>query len=843
MATYTGSWAPSSGANRRMRLILDVTVPTPSPGQTSITVTGTVSVQVGYGVTWRNDPVLSWSGSLLGSGSAQRDLVVGTNGTVQIHSFSQSVSLGSSATTRSVSFSYKGVGYIGSNVTATVAATVSIPPLATVPAPGSVSITRVNDTRVRITWTGGNAHDIEVRRIKTAGASGSDWNDWERLGPLGASRASGTEYNVSTGYKWMARVRRQSGTVWSAWSNSSNRARLFSAPPAPTGLAVTRQADNRHTITWTLGDTASNRPTSQRIEKWSEWAGGWVLVATVAGSVRSYVDTGNHENDRLRWRVRADNAAGVSGWAYTGYVNTTPYGALSLAAERSGPAAVQLTWQNRHNSTTLTLSVQAQTSSNLGATWSAWADMAGHTGLSQATQSRAVSGLDAGLWYRFRVATVAPNTAPNPTLYGYSAASGIIRPAAKPAVPTTLAPSGVVSSAEDVLFRWRHNPTDASDQTAYELRYRTVGDTVWTTLTGTSTATQTRLVPITVPDLWEWQVRTKGQHADYSDWSALGVFEVLDPPTVTITNPVDGGTWPSNRLTVTIAYSDSTGSSMTGWRAELVDATDELVEQITGGPTAPIRFGTDLENHEDYTVRVWVTSGTGLQSLPAETAFTVDFLPPEAPGLDVVWDEPNGISRITVENYAGDGVTTVDTTHNRVERSTDLGATWVALDPDLPLDVGMEDALVPLGTIVWYRAAAISTLDTEATTVVEVTTTSSRVWITGRDGATLMVLANPSLDIQDGHERVSEMYYGRSKPTPHYGEGRPVTVGVSGDLVRDEGYGQDVQPLLGQDVFYRDPTGRAFWASVTSGFGRTMDSGGHQREGISFTVEQIHVDA
>lgn len=223
---------------------------------------------------------------------------------------------------------------------------------------------------------------------------------------------------------------------------------------------------------------------------------------------------------------------------------------------------------------------------------------------------------------------------PSGTTYvrGYSAATGIIRPAAKPSPPSLLAPSGVVSSAEPVVFRWRHNPTDGSDQTAFELQHRPVGSVEWVTVTGTSTNVQRASDEITTPDLYEWRVRTKGQHATWSPWSDTGAFEVLDPPSVTITSPTDDEAIHSNRARITIEYADATEAAMTRWRAELLDADGELLENLNGrGQVEVIRFRTELDNLTTYRSRVWVTSGTGLESAPAEVMFSTDFLPPATP--------------------------------------------------------------------------------------------------------------------------------------------------------------------------------------------------------------------
>lgn len=850
MATVYGAWAPNSSTNQRMRLRLDYTVPTPSPGQTSVTVTGTIRVGAYYGFTWRHDPILSWSGTLLGSGSQQKDVIVSTGGETQIHSFSVSVPIGTSASSKTVNFALTGVGYVGSRTVARVSATVALPARATVAAPTSVAITRVSNTRVRVTWGGGTAHDVQLRRRAVAGSNTSAWGPWTTFGSMGTARASGVEYNVASGYVWQAAVRRQAGSSWSLYTWSSNTASTFEAPNPPTGVTVTRQADDRHTLSWSVATSASTPIVDQVVQRWSHTHPNWMKVATVGSSSRAWVDTQNLANHEIKYRVITRNAINV-GTGDSAPFRTTPYAPRNVTATRTGPAAALLTWDNSPTRIATSQKIQAQTSSDLGVTWSEWGDLPGHTGITPVAQSRAIGSLDASLWYRFRVVAVADNTAPYPTLYGYSASTDIIRPAAKPNPPSPLAPSGVVSSAEPVEFRWRHNPTDGSDQTAYELQYRPAGSIEWVTVTGTSTNVQRASAEITTPDLYEWRVRTRGQHADWSDWSAVGAFEVLHPPSVTIVSPVDGGTHPSNRAEVVIDFTDATGAVMTGWRAELhaLDGDGELIENRAGsGATGVIRFDTILDNFTGYAVWVWATSGTGLESSVAVTEFSTDFLPPADPSLDADWIEPDGLVRLDVENHPGDDVTTVETVHNRVERSIDLGQTWETIADDMPLFVGLEDDMVPLNTRVLYRAVAVSEWDTEAVSeVLEVDTTTDKLWLMGlTNGARISLECDLSMDPTFEQERVSEQYYGRTWPYSHYGEHRVVQVAVSATwaiqgIPCNSGIGtaNDPHDLFGQDLWYRDPAGRAFRAGFSSAISMSQDN--HWVQTVGFTVERVQV--
>ena len=235
------------------------------------------------------------------------------------------------------------------------------------------------------------------------------------------------------------------------------------------------------------------------------------------------------------------------------------------------------------------------------------------------------------------------------------------------------------------------------------------------------------------------------------------------------------------------------------------------------------------------------TSGTGLKSGTASTTVTVDYIDPVAPILSADWMEDQGLTVVAVTNGLGDpGATppTVDTIANRVERSDDGGDTWVTVAEDVEPDGGLTDWQVPLNTDVQYRAVAISELGAEAIGEPIGATTSSRaVWLRGPAGDMLAIERNVQLQADPRQDVVLEQYYGRTRPAAHYGDARPATVQVSGLLW--EGHRQTWRPelLLGGDIYYRDPEGRAFWGSVTAG--PQKQTTGTLMASVSLTVEAV----
>ena len=154
MPSVYGSWRPSSGAARRMRLWIDYSV---SVSGSIATVSGGVYVQAGNWF-WDATNQFSMSGSLGVAASGSRSVNVPSGGSQLIQSFSQAVALGSSPQTRTVNAALSGIGYIGDGYTASVEAAITIPagqaPAADAPnTPWDVRVRRINDFAHELFWT------------------------------------------------------------------------------------------------------------------------------------------------------------------------------------------------------------------------------------------------------------------------------------------------------------------------------------------------------------------------------------------------------------------------------------------------------------------------------------------------------------------------------------------------------------------------------------------------------------------------------------------------------------------------------------------------------------------
>lgn len=704
--------------------------------------------------------------------------------------------------------------------------------------PTGVSVARAGvnpdgDGQLRVSWAGGIVDQVQVRARGIRGSGTAFWAAWQTIGGA-ATYASGSLFTVQMGYDWQARVRRASDGMWSDWGTSGNSARMFDAPPTPATFTVARSSDARHNAAWTVTLGGSTRPVLNfEIQRWRKTTGSYVTVARPGPTSQSWVDTAALADDQARWRIRAVNAAGESDWVYSPYLSTTPAAAINVKAARSGATNVAVSWTPKARAGDYQ-TIQAQSSSDGGATWSAWASVTGHTGLAMSVTARTITGLNSAYVWRFRIVTGVNS----PALTSTSAASAIVQVLAPPSAPTLLAPTQVQSSEDLTTFQWRHNPVDGSDQTAAELQYRVDGG-AWVGYS-TTMASEATIGPLPIGVI-EWQARTKGAHASWSARSAITTFTVAEPPAVTILSPLDGATLTTNRLTLETFYGDAQGAAMVGWTRRLRDAdSGEVLEEESGsGPAQATVFDYRLQDQTAYIAEWEAVSGTGLRSATAAVTVTAGFLLPVAPYIAADWDEPAGIVRLTVTTMPGEPPATDDTASHRIERFDDEAGRWAVLVDGLGLDPSYDDQTVILNTTTLYRAVAITALGVEAVSEpVSVETSTGRAWLVGEDGAALSLYLDLSISPQFGHSRVVEQYLGDVVPTAHYGEPRPISVSLSAVQAPGEGLDMDVRRLLGQDVFLRTPSRLAFWASIDdSGPSLPQTRGGYRQ--ISLSLEAV----
>lgn len=682
-----------------------------------------------------------------------------------------------------------------------------------------------NDRSNSLAWSGTFGSGSTSASVNVSTNGSQKLRSFSRTVNLGPSPQQLPFSASLSGIEYVGSTARVSGSL-------SVPARRVSQPPAtPSSTRAIRRSDTQHEVGWAPVSGA----TSYRVLRRDLRQPNWVTIARPSGSASAIIDRGTVPNRRYRWAVRAVNSAGESDSALTRFLRTSPAPAVNVRITGRSSAGIELTWTVRAAFGDSQV-VQAQ-SRTTGGAWSEWGHIPGLDSLGSQVSSALVpdAQIIGGREYRFRIRTDVYNEADSP-LYAWSSPSAVVVPLAAPAAPTLRSPNAVVPSDEQVRFAWSHRAIDGSAQSAAQWELREVGGSGTIRSTTATTATMT----LASGD-YEWRARTRGTYASYGPWSAWQRFTVADRPTVEFLAP-DDPVLTASRLIVSVGASDPSDADILSITLEL-SSDAGVIERRTIGGSKPSGeswrhvFSATLENNTAYTVSATATSGIGLRSEPVEASFTTEFTPPPVPVIAADWEPEPAVASITITNPAGEP----PAVGNRVERRILGEEEWQEVVADLPLDAGWSDLFVPLGGDVEYRAVAVTADGAEAASEpVVVDARSGLVVLTAPDGSDWLALEyNLSLPIEHGREVVTPTYLGDALPTAHYGLPTSESVTVEATQIRD----MDQPPLprlagwLDGNLWYRDPEGRAWWATLS---GSLSISQSHTRaRQVGFTATRI----
>lgn len=564
------------------------------------------------------------------------------------------------------------------------------------------------------------------------------------------------------------------------------------APLALTGLSVTRVSDSQQTLSWSIPSGVTN--TSVIIQRRMD-DGAWATIAQPAGNVSSYADTTTVANRKYEYRVAGVRNGRQAAWTSTVTVYTTPAPPSSVSAvkvgsnievDASGLPAWGTAYDIDDNGSTVATDVTAFP----------WVHVTPNPAVTHTYKVRSKRGALVSAW---------------------SAPSNTVQLLAAPNAPSGLSPNGANQASDAaVVFSWVHNPIDTTAQAAYELRYR-VGAGAWTTLSGTTASTQSVTLAVAT---YEWQVRTKGQHPDWSPWSASASVTVITRPGVAIVQP--GNEWEQPVLPVEWTFTQAQALPQSAWEVQLLDQLSVVLETLTGsGAATAATLTTRLVDGGSYTVRARAATG-GIWSQWITQAFDVAFVPPAVPVVTGGWDENTGSVTLTLS--AGVLVPEPPATVSiLLERSVDDGDSWeVVLSTDPGVTVSDSQSL-SFGTTL-YRATAVAASGAATSIVYPVTADSGVLWLSGGVGFSLTapLPLDPRIAFDDRRDRSTEYYEGRERPVAYAGEHLKTVVGVSGSLIDREDHSAEVDQLraLIRDPepthLLRDPDGRRIYGVVSS---------------------------
>lgn len=687
-------------------------------------------------------------------------------------------------------------------------------------APKGFALTRSGST-ITASWQKGSqwADSYEVQYRENGGA----WTAWAKTTALQVSR---TAASTST---WEARVRTIAGTMASAWATSGS---AFAAPAPPSLCTAARVSDTQQTVTITPG-AANGDPTVRHeffVQEGSESA-AWVSLGKQAGAV--FTHSGTKAASRYRYRARSEGSGGVSGYSpISAWLYTTPAAPSALKVSKSG-ATVNLSWA--HTPPYRAGFYVEDDPGGVGFTRIATTE--------NLTLSRTNVATDVTHRYRVQAYVLDVPLAAGGTvalLSGYvtGATISLVSPPAAPTI--TLSPDMLMDITRSALTVYvQHNPTDATDATAAQMRYRAVGATAWVTKT---VPVSTLSVLLTAAELsnggtYEIQACTKGDAADYGPWSASTLARTAATPVGTFTQPA--GNLQTSTLKVSVAVTTTTGA-LVAWRFELwkLDGVPEMVysRQNTSATVLtvpmPLLEGT-------YELRGWAKDSGLLWSDIFTKGFKVSYAKPPAPVCDSSWNDDGALTLVVSTPPPAPGQVAVASI--QVWRGDTLAG-------ELPGSSGViRDNIAPLEGVI-YRVVSISAIPSTAETLHETAPYAGPCWIflnAGPDFAHVAkLLIDPAISVSPRGVRVLQDFDGRPAAVEFTSAAQSAQYRLSGK-VRDSGPIEERRSSwreweslrhMTAPVCYRDPLGRRVFVSVS------VDDLSHDTSmhvGVSATLTEV----
>lgn len=468
------------------------------------------------------------------------------------------------------------------------------------------------------------------------------------------------------------------------------------APGNPSSVAATRISDTNASVSWTRATGADVTYSRVYIERSSD-GNAWVELGYVAGTATSYADSTIEPNHEYKYRARAWNETGFSGYGESSAIYTTPAAPANVTGERSGSGtSIVLTVGNDGTRTATGFEVQSRAADS-----TTWASVTPASSTGTPVQTITISNMGGSFYFRVR------NT--RGALVSAWAESDLVVTITPPNPPTLVSPSsGAVVSAsgstQSVTFEWQHNPVDGSSQTAAELRYRKSTVSSWTTTT--TTTAQSKAVTLDEGYSYVWQVRTKGADANYGDWSNTQSFNLYNPPTLTITSP--SGTIIGMPIEYELSYLDKYGVFSSGTISVKLNGavlySESLPQTSTTPNTASPIVGTITTNEflpssgNTYTFEFAVRSSDTLTA--TKTANVAVNMGEPNHGTIIIEDDPlTGYASLTIGWDEDTG--SVSAEYATVYRVTENGR--LLLGDNMEQGAGILDKYAPLNTPYYYE--------------------------------------------------------------------------------------------------------------------------------------------
>jgi len=611
----------------------------------------------------RGDNIIDTTNKLTVSGGAVTDdswsnLSLSGSGTKRIKTVSATwCTLNYGATsTHDFTASLSGVDYAGQTLSNTYTVTY---PARTFALPAGITgwaITRNSDTSFAMSWvisptTAAPITNVVVERSE----DGVTYAVVATLGAVTSWTDSGTVANKR--YYWRIKTTNSAGA--SAYVTSGQ---YGTSPTAPTALTNTYVSDTQVNIAWTNNSAVITNNILERADR----TGAWIGIATLPATTNSYQDYSIALDNRYTYRVRAVNLGIYSGYASAATtIATTPKAPTNAVAAKNA-ANITITWTNN---ATAAGNVEIWHAAN-----GVWDGAALSTTIPPTTATYTHTAVNTAQTHQYRVRA---KSSPSNVVYSDYATTGVVTLLNPPNAPTVSLNRSVVDIAlSSFVVSWVHNPTDATVQTAADVRWSKLGLNTWTTLSSTTETTRPLSSAVLANgNTYEIQVRTKGGHATYSAWSASQIVKTSAIPTVTVLGPL--GTIDTNKATIEWTYFDASGTTQSAW-----EVVFNGTKYNGNGAATSVEIPETLTDMSTYIFTVQVWDGDGQASVVSgSNTFDTDFPEPPQPVLTGDFNSELGQVELSLNIPALGGE--IDASYAQVYRQN--GSDWKLIADNLQM--------------------------------------------------------------------------------------------------------------------------------------------------------------
>ena len=534
--------------------------------------------------------------------------------------------------------------------------TLTLTPNVNAPAtPSSVVATKVNDARYTITVNGTSittrptTEIVLERRVDEGSWSTFDDGNDHTITGTGSYSDTWIDTTTSAGHSYQYRAKALStGRSDSGYVNSGTE---YTSPVTGQNVNVSISG-NKATITWSVDDVGD-------IDKGI--INGWYLQQSRNGGSFTTIKTVNAYASQYNYSATVTVSAGYSyefrvvafgsgGTSYEGGGSsggeTLPSAPYSVTAYRDTSDNVIVTIRDSSSNTASRVIIERSIDGG------AWTQIASEEfPLSTYTDTTALAS--DSIKYRVKNTNNAGSS-------GYTESLAVLVKS-KPNAPSLIAPvNGAVFELEQgsVRFTWRHNSTDGSPQRSAELQYK-VGSGSWTTITKTTESyADVSLSGRSANEVITWRARTKGSHADWSDYSSEYTFTLLEKPEIHIISPVNAEAITTLPLYVQYSYNDNSGTLET-LQIDIVKDGEVVKSYNDVAKTGEFSLaGFLFDTDSVYGIQVLALSSSGLRS-DDFVSVTIQYDPISLEGgylLSIDNDNDTGFAIVSVLRDITDGV-------------------------------------------------------------------------------------------------------------------------------------------------------------------------------------------